>query len=540
MNNESLIDKIIDEVDIVDFIGRDIELEKRGSNYVGLCPFHEDSSPSYTVNREKKYSKCFACNNGGNVITYYQKRHNVSFKEALRVLAKEIGIELSQERVELSTSQKINAAINKYYQMVMQLDQTGKQARDYVQSRNLDEELINLFNIGYAPSNRDNIVKYLADINDGEFVNELSLKFPNGFDFFKERLMIPIMDDLNRVVGFSGRTLANEEIKYLNSREDETFQKRHVLYNLNNAKKYSTDELYIAEGFFDVISLAKVNRKNAVALMGTSFTDEHVELIKKYKYKAVTFILDQDNAGQEATVKAANKLVASGFLNIKVINFEKYKDVDELVNGEQLTVVNNTLDRKQDFFQYRVNYMKSIYNLDDIDEKTKFLQASIANINLLSSEKVANITQYLSSLTGVDQNIIQSMIYKGRVVSKTQVKRSDIQSKGRMTTPTDDDAVIKFALCNRTNYLLTHEAIINERYKFKTHGELFEILGRYYQEFDEYDVINMLDFVKGDQSYIKKFEEISEKKYIDLSKVPAILSGQRTKVPAGLFTRKRR
>ncbi len=105
MNNDSLIDKIIDEVDIVEFIGRDIELEKRGSNYVGLCPFHEDSSPSYTVNREKKYSKCFACNTGGNVITYYQKRHNVSFKEALRVLAKEIGIELSQEKIELTNKE---------------------------------------------------------------------------------------------------------------------------------------------------------------------------------------------------------------------------------------------------------------------------------------------------------------------------------------------------------------------------------------------------------------------------------------------------
>ncbi len=539
MNNDSLIDKIIDEVDIVEFIGRDIELEKRGSNYVGLCPFHEDSSPSYTVNREKKYSKCFACNTGGNVITYYQKRHNVSFKEALRVLAKEIGIELSQEKIELTNMHRINTSVKKYYEIVLQLDQTGKLARDYLETRKISEELIELFHLGYAPSNRENILKYLGEINNGEFINELGFKYPKGTDFFKDRLMIPVLDDLGRCVGFSGRTLVNEEIKYLNSREDETFQKRNILYNLNNAKRFSTDELYIAEGFFDVIALAKMQIKNAVALMGTSFTKEHIDLIKKYKYKAITFILDQDDAGQQATIKAANALVKTGMTNIKVINFDNYKDVDELITNETFEYAKQIIETKQDYFQFRINYLKQIYNLDDIDEKTKFLRQSIEDLNRLSTEKVANIIQYLAKLTGLEQNIIQSMVYKGP--QQSQQNKVIVQNnKKNSNMPTDDDAVIKFALVSKTNYDLAKVAVVNGNYKFRDYQELFDVLGNYYQVYDEYDMINMMDFAKGNEEFTDEFRRISEKKYIDLNKVPQILSGQRSKIPSGLFTKRRR
>lgn len=539
MNNDNLIDRIINEVDIVDFIGRDIDLEKRGSNYVGLCPFHEDSSPSYTVNREKKFSKCFACNTGGNVITYYQKRNNVTFKEALRVLAKEIGVELSQEKVELNIWHEMNAAIYKYYQMVMQLDQTGQIARDYLNERKITDELSKQFSIGFAPSNRENIIKYLADVNEGVFTNSLGIKYPNGNDFFKSRLIIPIFDDLNRCVGFSGRTLVNEEIKYLNSREDEIFQKRNILYNLNNAKKYSTDELYIVEGFFDVIALAKSGRNNAVALMGTSFTKEHISLIKKYKFKSLTFILDQDDAGQDATIKAANALVKSGITNIKVINFENYKDVDELISNEEEITFNNILEQKQDFFQYRINYLKNKYNLEDIDAKTYFLRESIENLHILSEEKVANLSQYLSKLTGVNQPIIQTMIYKGINTNVRYPEKKKVNNlKG--STPTDDDAVLKYALENRENYNEVLRAISDNRFKFKVYEDLFYILGNYYEQYDEFDFVNMLDFSHGNQEQTKIFTEVSEKKFIDLSKVPIILSGRKTNTASRFFMKKRR
>ncbi len=539
MNNDSLIDKIINEVDIVEFIGRDIDLVKRGSNYVGLCPFHEDSEPSYTVNREKKYSKCFACNTGGNVITYYQKRHNVSFKEALRVLAHEIGIELNQEVIEYKTGHKINAAISNYYTLVMNLEQTGKIAREYLSRRNFDADIISKFNLGYAPSNRENIIKYLSELNNGEFINELSFKFPSGIDFFKDRLIIPILDDLGRYVGFSGRTLINENIKYLNSKEDELFQKRYILYNLNNAKNYTTDELYIAEGFFDVISLSKMGINNSVALMGTSFTKEHIDLIRKYKYKSINFILDQDSAGQNATLKAANQLIKAGFINIKVINFENYKDVDELISNEDKIIVENILSQKRDYYQYRIDYLKQVYNLNDIDEKTKFIKESIEDLNKLSDEKVASLTSYLTTITAVEQNIIRSMIYKG-VQSNSLPTNVQIKPKSTLNTPTDDDAVLKFAMVSKTNHSLVKQAIINESFSFKHYQYLFDTLDKYYESYNEYDVVNMLDFVKGNHEYLEQYEQINDKKYIDLNKVPILLNGTKSKVAIGLFSRKRR
>ncbi len=540
MNNQNnLIDRILNEVDIVDFIGRDIDLIKRGNNYVGLCPFHEDTTPSYTVNREKKYSKCFSCNEGGNVISYYQKKNNVTFKEALRVLAKEIGIEVKSNTVKLSTEHQLNQEILKYYQVVLNLETIGKKPREYLSSRGIDKELIQKFCLGYAPIERENIIKYLNE-KPNISVAQLDLKYPRKKDFFNQRLMVPIFDDENRVAGFSGRTLIDESIKYLNSVEDNIFQKRKILYNLNNAKLINENELYIVEGFFDVISLAKLGIYNAVALMGTAFTQEHIALLKKYRFNKITLILDQDNAGQNATIDVAQKLIASGIINVKVINFEKYKDIDELISNEALEKIKQIIIQKKDYFQYRIDFMRNKFNLNDIDQKTSFLNESIKNLNFVDEDKQINLVQYLSKITGIEQKIILNRIqkmssdYSNRV---TNSKHSNVINTG-VNVPTDDVAVMKYALESKKNCIQVKYALENGIFMFKKLDNIFEMLVRFYDVNEEYDYILMLDFLLGDTTLTSEFEKIRAANGIDLKKVPRILTEARTRSIPTIFKRR--
>ncbi len=540
MNNQNnLIDRIINEVDIVEFIGRDIELTKRGNNYVGLCPFHEDTSPSYTVNREKKYSKCFSCNEGGNVISYYQKRHNITFKEALRVLAQEIGVEVKTNDIKLTQEHKLNQEILKYYQVVLNLETVGKNARTYLEKRKINPELRRRFGLGFAPEESENIIKYLNEVANIN-IAQVNLRYPRNSDFFYQRLMVPIFDDENRVVGFSGRTLINEAIKYLNSVEDNSFQKRNILYNLNNAKLVNDDELYIVEGYFDVIALAKLKIYNVVALMGTAFTQEHINLIKKYRYKKITLVLDQDDAGQKATIDVAQKLIKEKLINIKVINFENYKDVDELINEEPIDKIMTIINAKKDYFQYRIDFMKNQYNLNDIDQKTSFLNESIKNLNLLDEGKQLNLVQYLSKITGIEQNIILSRIQKVSTDYSNyfEYRKSGDKLSTGVTVPTDDIAVIKYSLESRNNCFRVKQAVDSGIFNFQKYENLFELLIEFYEKNEVYDYISMLDFVKGDTNTTNEFEKIKVKTGIDLEKVPRILTESRTRSIPGIFKKR--
>ncbi len=549
MVNDSLIDQIINQVDIVEFISRDMELIKKGNNYVGLCPFHEDTKPSYTVNREKKYSKCFACNNGGNVISYYQKTRNVTFKEALRVLAKEIGVNFAKVEVKLQPEHELNQEILKYYQVVMKLEQVGLNARKYLESRNINEQMIEDFQFGFAPSDPGKLLTYLQEqtsITPSLVATQLGTK-----DQFYNRLMVPIFDDQGRVVGFSGRTLKNDNPKYLNSREDKIFRKKEILYNLNNAQKIDSKELIIVEGFFDVISLARLNIKNVVALMGTAFTDEHIKLIKKYRYETITFLLDQDNAGQKATIDAAEKLLAANMTDIKVINFGRFNDIDELINTATMEQANIVMKRRKSYFQYRIDYLRKQYDLNDIDEKTNFTKQALKHVSRLEVEKRLNVTQVVSQITQIDQNQINLMIDQEIKTPQVEVKKT-VESKktvSRIKVPTSNETIIKYGLQSKDNFneiifafeqgVNVFDQNINDEIDYV---EIFQILKKYYQYFDEYDYIDITDFIGDNQEISELLEKIRKEDInkFNFEKVPEFLkTGQKTMAIGNMYFKKR-
>lgn len=540
MDKNSLANKIINELDIVDFIGQDINLIKRGNNYVGICPFHEDTKPSYTVNRDKKYSKCFVCGSGGNVISYYQKRKNITYEEALKDLANEIGITYKTKVIEKKPNHFLLEDINDYYQVVLNLGEIGNEVREYLEKRGYSKKDIEYFKLGFAPKESDKINTYLnSKLNNGLYGQINIERYLNyGNDIYRNRLMIPIFDDEGRTVGFSGRTLGNDTPKYLNSREDETFHKKNVLYNLNNAKRYSNNEIILVEGFFDVFAMRKLGYDNVVALMGTAFTSEHMTLLlDKYKYKKIVLSLDQDEPGQKTNLKIGEMLVKRGFNNIEVVKFNQAKDVDELLEKISSEEAGELVAKRKDYFQYKIHELKKHYDMQNVEDKTKYIRVACNGLKSVDEIKRASVIQELSEVTKIDVQTLNQII--GNQKQANIVKEAE--PKKRISTfPTDDDALIKYCLLGKDNYNQIKKQVFQNQYMFKQHQELFDLLEEYYISHTNFDLLDIMDLAGKNRQYlIEEIVIVEEKQGIDLDKVMKIFSKEK-KAIAGkkLFTKR--
>lgn len=540
MDKNSLASKIINELDIVDFIGQDINLIKRGNNYVGICPFHEDTKPSYTVNRDKKYSKCFVCGSGGNVISYYQKRKNITYEEALKDLANEIGITYKTKVIEKTSNHILLEDINDYYQVVLNLGEIGNEVREYLESRGYSKNDIEYFKLGFAPKESDKLNTYLNSKLENGLYGQINIeRYLNyGSDIYRNRLMIPIFDDEGRIVGFSGRSLGNDTPKYLNSREDETFHKKNVLYNLNNAKRYSNNEIILVEGFFDVFAMRKLGYNNVVAIMGTAFTSEHMTLLlDKYKYKKIVLSLDQDEPGQKTNLKIGEMLLKRGFNNIEVVKFNQAKDVDELLESISSEKATEIVAKRRDYFQYKIHELKKHYDMQNVEDKTKYIRVACNGLKSVDEIKRASVIQELSEVTKIDVQTLNQIIGNQKQANVTK----KVEPKKRISKfPTDDDALIKYCLIGKENYNQIKKQVFQNQYMFKQHQELFDLLDEYYLSHVNFDLLDIMDLAGKNRQYlIEEIVTVEEKQGIDLDKVMKIFSKEK-KAIAGkkLFTKR--
>ena len=302
MDRDNIIQKIIDNVDIVEEVSKDIALTKKGNNFVGLCPFHGDTNPSFSVSPEKKICHCFVCKNGGNVISYRQKYNKISFNEALKMLANQIGIKMdNQVSKPKNPIIKVDEQAAKFYHQTLTLTKQGDEARQYLLDRQIDQTMIERHQLGFS-SRELNVVEYLQKFVElKEFSNQdildSHLKRPEAkYDSFSQRIIIPINDEYGRCVGFSGRAISDkQDPKYLNSPDTPVFDKGSILYNFDLAKdNVNNGQIIIVEGFFDAFSFEKQGIFNVVGIMGTGFTYKHIKLLKKYNVKQIILSLDQD------------------------------------------------------------------------------------------------------------------------------------------------------------------------------------------------------------------------------------------------------
>ena len=444
-------DDVIEEVrmknDIVDVISGYVRLQKKGSSYFGLCPFHNEKSPSFSVSPSKQMYYCFGCGAGGNVFNFIMEYENFTFIEAVKYLADRAGIKLpeqeySKEARAEADLKTILLEINKkaaayYYYQLRQ--ETGKKALEYLQKRELSEETIKAFGLGYTGNYSNGLYRYLKSKGySDQILKEAGLFFfdeRQGMkDKFWNRVMFPIMDVNNRVIGFGGRVMGDAQPKYMNSPETKIFDKSRNLYGLNIARRTRKNYLIICEGYMDVISMHQAGFTNAVASLGTALTSGHASLMRRYT-KEVLLTYDSDEAGQKAALRGIPILRAAG-LRPKVVNLAPHKDPDEFIKAEGMEAFEERLENAMNYFLFEVQVMEKEYDFNDPESKTEFYRAVAEKLLEFSEELERN--NYIESISKKYQilpedlrRMVNNMALSGRRVTQPKTENPTDRKKAR-------------------------------------------------------------------------------------------------------------
>lgn len=380
--SEEVIEEVRMKNDIVDVISGYVKLQKKGSNYFGLCPFHNEKSPSFSVSPAKQMYYCFGCGAGGNVLTFIMEYENYSFSEALKVLADRSGVKLpvaeyskeAREQEDLrSTLLEVNKLAASYFYYQLKKPQ-GEAGYRYLRDRQLSDETITRFGLGYSNKTSDDLYRYLKGKGyDDSLLKQsglVTIEERGTYDKFWNRVMFPIMDVNNRVIGFGGRVMGAGEPKYLNSPETKLFDKSRNLYGLNYARLSREKYILICEGYMDVIAMHQAGFTNAVASLGTAFTTQHAQLLKRYTDKVV-LTYDSDGAGVKAALRAIPILKEAG-ISIRVLNMQPYKDPDEFIKNLGAEEFRQRIEEARNSFLFEIDVLKKNYKMDDPEQKTEF------------------------------------------------------------------------------------------------------------------------------------------------------------------------
>ena len=406
--SDDLIEEIRMKNDIVDIISGYVRLQKKGSSYFGLCPFHNEKSPSFSVSPGKQMYYCFGCGAGGNVFTFIMEYENFTFMEAVKYLADRAGIKLpeqeySREARAAADLKTVLLEVNKkaasfYYYQLRQ--ESGKQAYDYLKNRALSDETMKAFGLGYSSKYSDSLYRYLKEKGySDQILKEAGLftfdERQGMRDKFWNRVMFPIMDVNNRVIGFGGRVMGDAKPKYLNSPETKIFDKSRNLYGLNIARKTRKNYLIICEGYMDVISMHQAGFTNAVASLGTALTYGHASLMRRYTQE-VLLTYDSDEAGQKAALRGIPILREAGICP-RIVNLSPYKDPDEFIKAEGKEAFEERLENAMNYFLFEVQVMEKEYDLSDPEGKTRFYRAIAAKLLEFPEELERN--NYIESIS---------------------------------------------------------------------------------------------------------------------------------------------
>lgn len=380
---EELIEEVRTRNDIVEVISGYVRLQKKGSNYFGLCPFHNEKSPSFSVSPGKQMYYCFGCGAGGNVITFLMEYENQTFPEAVRTLAQRAGIALpeaddSKEARQADSRRakllEINKEAAKYFYYQLRTER-GSVGMEYLRKRELSDETMNHFGLGYANKYSNDLIQYLKSkgysedlIRDAGLCN---MDEKHGmYDKFWNRVMFPIQDINHRVIGFGGRVMGDGKPKYLNSPETEIFDKSRNLYGLNFARTSRKGNVILCEGYMDVIAMHQAGFTQAVASLGTAFTSGQASLLRRYANE-ILLSYDSDGAGVNAALRAIGILKEAGMTG-RVINLEPYKDPDEFIKALGGEEFQKRLDHAENSFFFELRQLQKNYDLSDPEQKTAF------------------------------------------------------------------------------------------------------------------------------------------------------------------------
>lgn len=524
---QSVINEIKDKTDILDLVSEYVKLEKRGRNYIGLCPFHDEKTPSFTVSEDKQICHCFGCKKGGNVFQFTQEIKDLSFVEAVKELGERINISVDIGNSSDYTSQiasndltmiEMHELMHEYYQYALLKTVEGEEALNYLTKRGFTEELIKSRGIGYAPNHTHFCHDFLQQKGyDIELAYEAGLLSRNEenfsyFDRFRDRIMFPLNNAQGRIVGYSGRTYNNQEPKYLNSPETPIFQKRRLLYNLDNARKHirKNDEAILLEGFMDVIKSDSSGLKPVIASMGTAISDEHITVLKKLT-SHITLMFDGDFAGQEATIKTGQHLLQQGF-NVFVVQLPKDMDPDEYItkygNEKFLEYVNN---EKKSFIIYKVNKHKDEIANNDLAYE-RYLKEVTQDIALMNSQILQNkIIKDVAHLFNVDSNTLNSNVLNQQQYIPSEPYINDYQSYDIEIQNNSNNlfshlskhesaerALLKHFMNDKDLFLNYHKQLESDNFDNQFFKRIYSVLEDFYAENDSYTISDMILYTDND------------------------------------------
>lgn len=425
ISNEE-INEIRSRANIVDIISGYLQVSSKGKNFVALCPFHNDHSPSLIISPEKQIFNCFTCRTGGNVFSFVMKYENVSFAEAVSIVAKKVGFNLKNDvfvksENKYSKDYEIYEYAMKYY--LNNINTTdGSKAREYLLKRGINETIIKEFKLGYSGSSKDTFYKLATNKGwDIETLNKLGLinkVNENVYDTFINRVVIPIENLKGEVVGFTGRIFNGEDntAKYLNTKETEIFKKSSLLFNYHNAKNYIRDRksVIVVEGNMDAIKMSAKGFKNVVALMGVALSNEQIDILKRLKVPVI-LMLDNDNAGEEATIKNGESLINSG-VDTKVVRLSGAKDPDEYLEKFGIDAMQNNIDKAIKYIDFKIECLKKDKDLSNMEDLITYVKEVINSINGEDDLTKEIILSKISKDYAIDIDVLKSNL-------KTEVKK---------------------------------------------------------------------------------------------------------------------
>ena len=510
MINNDIINEIRNKSDIISVISNYVPLTKRGKNYFGVCPFHDDHSPSMSVSPEKQIYTCFSCGATGNVFTFVSEYEHISFIEAVKLLGNKLGYNLTtNEKVDTrSVDYKIYEIASKFYQNNLN-SSLGKNAIEYLEKRGLSREIVKKFGIGLS-LNKSTLTNLL--INKGiklDKLIELGLSNTLSNDLFLNRIMFPLFDLSGNVVAFSGRIYnMKDSSKYINTKETPIFKKGNLLYNYHNAREHlkKNDYVIIMEGFMDVIRASTVGINNCVATMGTAFTKEQATIIRKMTDNVI-LCFDGDKAGEDATISAINVLEAIG-INPKIIRLENDLDPDEYIikNGKEAFV--SKIEKAINVVEYKLELLKKNKNFNNLEDISNYIDNSIRELTKVNDEILVELTlKKLSIEYNIDYELLKKKYetYNNKD-DKKEIKVVKINKKGLTVYEKAERSLIY--------YMLKSEEVVKQVENNISYFPTMEIrflsneIICFYHKYGKIDVADFISFISSKEELLKVLYEI--------------------------------
>lgn len=518
--DQATINEIKDKTDILDLVSEYVKLEKRGRNYIGLCPFHDEKTPSFTVSEDKQICHCFGCKKGGNVFQFTQEIKGLSFTEAVKELGERVNIKVDIGSTTYEAAEghqvasddlkmiEMHELMQEYYHYALKKTVEGEAALNYLKERGFTEDLIDSRKIGYAPNNshfcHDFLQKKGYDIQLAYEAGLLSRNEENFsyYDRFRDRIMFPLTNAQGRTVGYSGRTYTNQEPKYLNSPETPIFQKRKLLYNVDKARRAirKIDEIILLEGFMDVIKSDQAGLKHVVASMGTQISQEHITFIKKLTSN-VTLMFDGDFAGSEATLKTGQMLLQQG-LNVFVVQLPKDMDPDEYIGKHGAEAFNYYVEHeKKAFVLYKVNLHQAEINNNDLAYERYLKEVTMDISYVKSAIQRKKILQEVSELFKVSMDSLINEV--GHQQDNSQPQFHQVPSLPQFNNLTKQEkaerALLRHFMNDKDVFLNYHQSLQTEDFTNQFFKRIFNVLREFYSENDTFNISDVLQYVDSNE-----------------------------------------